>query len=77
MLNSIDIFVTFAALIVAVLMLMFRMAWPLIQRPIYALQRMSHISRKGWLWSAGVVMLTFSVTGFPGWMKTLFEKLGH
>jgi hypothetical protein len=77
MLNSIDIFATFAALIVAVLMLTFRLVWPLIQRPIYALQRMSHISRKGWLWSAGVAMLTFSVTGFPGWMKTLIERLVH
>lgn len=75
MLNSIDVFATVAALIVAVLMLMHRMAWPLIQRPIYALQRMSFISRKGWLWRAGVALLTFAVMGFPGWMETLVGRL--
>lgn len=77
MLNSIDVFATFAALIVAVLMLVHRMAWPLIQRPLYAIQRTSHITRKGWLWSVGIALLTFSVTGFPGWMKALFERSGH
>jgi hypothetical protein len=76
-LNSIDVFATIATLIVASLMLMHRLTWPLLQRPIYAIQRMSLIRRKGWLWSVGVVLLTFAAVDFPGWVKTLIEGCGH
>lgn len=76
-LNLIDAFATIAALIVAALLLLHRIIWPALQRPIYAIQRMSHINRRGWLWSAGIALLTFAVTGFPDWVKTLFERLGR
>ena len=75
--NSIDVIAALAALMIAMLMLMHRLIWPLIQRPIYAIQRMTLINRKGWLWSAGVALLTFAVMGVPEWMRTLLERLGR
>jgi len=72
-LNSIDIFATLAAFVVAILMLIHRLMWPILQRPIYAIQRVSLINRKGWMWSVGVMLLTYSITGFPEWIKKIFE----
>jgi hypothetical protein len=76
-LNLIDAFAAASAFIVAALMLIHRLMWPVLQRPIYAIQRMSNVNRKGWIWSVGIALLTFAFMGFPEWMKALFARLGR
>jgi hypothetical protein len=75
-LNSIDILVGCAALIVALLLLVHRALWPLIQRPLYAIQRHELIKkRKKWLLHAGVALIILPWHLTLESLKALLEKL--
>lgn len=73
--NSIDVVAGFAAFVLAVFLLLHRLFWPVIGRPLYAIQRYAPIKNKRWLFATGVALIllprhiTFQV------MKALLEKL--
>lgn len=56
-LNSIDFFAGSAGLVVAVVLLVHRLFWPALQRPLYAIQRFVPLQKRGWLWGLGVFLL--------------------
>lgn len=76
-LNTIDILTVVAVLIVAVLMLTHRLVWPIFQRPIYAIQRMTFVKSRRWLWSVGIALLTVAVTRLPEWLESLFARFAR
>jgi len=57
LLNSIDFFAASAGLVVAVVLLIHRLFWPVIQRPVYAIQRFVPLKQKKWLWGVGIFFL--------------------
>lgn len=79
--NSVDAVVILATILVALMLLAHRLIWPLIQRPLYAIQRMEFASpeewnnRKGWLRGIGFTLVVLSIPSLPEWLKALFEKL--
>jgi hypothetical protein len=79
--NSIDIVLVLATLIVAGLLLAHRVVWPLIERPLYAIQRIELVDRgewkkrKSWLWAFGVFLIVIAIPGLPSWIKALLEKI--
>jgi hypothetical protein len=78
--NSIDVVMSLAMLLIAVLLLAHRLIWPLIQRPLYAIQRLEFKNpkewkrRKGWFRVLGVSLIIIAIPGFPEWLKELLEK---
>lgn len=56
-LNSVDVVVGLAALMLALLLLLHRLVWPTVKRPIYAMERFGLIKRKKLLWTAGIVLV--------------------
>jgi len=74
-LNSVDVVAASAALILTVLLLVHRLIWPVLQRPLYAIQRFDVIRRKRWLWGLGVGLIAVAVPGLPTWLKGLLDKL--
>jgi hypothetical protein len=75
-LNSINFAVGSAALVLAVLLLIHRLLWPVIERPLYAIQRFGLISNKKLLWPIGLALITLPTQTSLGWVKSLLEKLG-
>ena len=79
-LNSLDVVVVFAALVVGILWLGLHLIWPLIQRPLYAFQRIDIASQeewkksKKWLRALAVILLCAAIPGLPSWVKELFAK---
>ena len=71
--NGIDIVVGTAAFLLAILLLIHRVAWPLVERPLYAFQRYSPIKNKKWLFGAGVALITFATNS--GKLLELLSKL--
>lgn len=75
LLNSIDVIAGSAALVLALILLLHRLFWPVIGRPLYAIQRYAPIKNKKWLFGTGVALIllprhiTFQV------LKALLEKL--
>jgi hypothetical protein len=73
--NSIDLLAGFAALLLATLLLLHRLFWPAVQRPLYAIYRFAPIKEKKWLVRIGIALLilpyhlTFEV------LKAILEKL--
>jgi len=56
-LNSIDFIVCFAALILATLLLVHHLLWPMIQRPLYAICRFGPPKNKWLTWTIGLTLL--------------------
>jgi hypothetical protein len=56
-LNGVSLLTCFAALLFACLMLLNRFLWPLLQRPLYLLQRYGFIKNKKALWGTGIALL--------------------
>jgi hypothetical protein len=54
LLNAIDLFAGSAALILGLTLLIHRLLWPLLERPLYALQRYRVMSDKKLLWGVGL-----------------------
>ena len=57
LLNSLDVLAGCAFLILALLLLLHRLFWPVIQRPLYAIQRFTPIKNKKWLFGVGLTLL--------------------
>jgi hypothetical protein len=78
--NSIDVVILLASLLVAVLLLLHRLVWPLVQRPLYAIQRIQLANGKEWkrrkrlLWGVGVCLIVTAVPGFPSSALHFLEK---
>ena len=75
MLNSIDFVVAFAAVVVAVLLLLHRLFWPLIQRPLYAVCRYAPLRHKKFMWGVGVTLLFAPCHITINLLKSLLLKL--
>ena len=73
-LNSIDLVVGLAALMLALLLLVHRLVWPTIERPIYAMQRFGLVNNKKFLWTAGITLLLPTYTIFQ-LLRSLLGKL--
>jgi hypothetical protein len=66
--NMIDLFVSLLFVMMALLLLAHRLVWPMLDVPVYALQRIGVIGRRKLMVLVGFMMLSFS-TGFT------FERL--
>jgi hypothetical protein len=66
--NVIDIFVSLLFVIMALLLLAHRLVWPVLDAPVYAMQRVGVIGRRKLMVAVGFAMLSIS-TGFS------FERL--
>jgi hypothetical protein len=75
LLNVINVVVCLAAFLVASLMLLHRLLWPILQRPMYLLQRYGVIRNKKLLWSVGVMLVTLPTNIGIAFWKSLVEKL--
>jgi len=75
-LNAIDFFAGSAALFLGIALLVHRLLWPALEKPLYALQRYQAISNKKLLWGLGLSLaflpthMTFDV------FKALLAKFG-
>jgi hypothetical protein len=74
-LNSVDLVVGFAALILALLLLLHRLFWPTVGRSIYAIQRFGLIKNKKLLWVIGITLVFLPRHSITGLFKSLLEKL--
>lgn len=75
MFNAIDFLVGFAGLLLAVLLLLHRLFWPAIQRPLYAIYRFSPIKKKRWLFATGVALLFLPMHATVRALRTILEKV--
>lgn len=57
LLNLVDILACSAFLLVLIFILLHRLVWPLIERPLYACARFQVIKNKKLLWTAGLVLI--------------------
>jgi hypothetical protein len=73
-LNSVDVIVGLAALMLALLLLLHRLVWPTVERPIYAMERFGFIKRKKLLWTAGIVLVLPTYTIFQ-LLTSLLDRL--
>lgn len=75
MFNAINFFAGFAAFFVAVILLVHRLLWPAVQRPLYAIYRFAPIKEKKWLFRAGVILLFLPNHFTVAVLKAILEKL--
>jgi hypothetical protein len=71
--NVLDAFVASIFGLLCLLMLIHRLAWPIVQRPIYSLQKLGVLRRRRLLTTAGIAVIA-SATGR---MPALFEKIAQ
>jgi hypothetical protein len=57
MFNAIDVLVGSTAFFLALLLLLHRLFWPAIQRPLYAIYRFAPVKQKKWLFRIGFALL--------------------
>lgn len=74
-LNSIDIVAGFAALVLALLLLLHRLLWPVIERPIYAIHRFAPVRNKKLLWGIGIALIFLPKHTTTELLKSILEKL--
>jgi len=74
-LNSIDFVVGFAALTLALLLLLHRLVWTMVERPLYAIQRFAPIKNKRLLWRTGIALVVLPTHTGLGLLRSLWEKL--
>jgi len=75
MFNSIDFFAGLAALFLALLLLLHRLFWPAVQRPLYAIYRFAPIKQKKWLVGIGIALLTLPSHTTLGVLKAMLKKI--
>lgn len=63
-----------AFIVFALIMLVHRVLWPLVARPMYALQRVGIARRSKLLGTMGIILLGFGVGVVPDWLKQLVDK---
>jgi hypothetical protein len=74
--NSLDAFVSLAWFLVAIAMLLHRVVWPLLERPVYALYRYRVFSEhKKLVFSSGVALLGFAVPSVSDALEKLIRAL--
>lgn len=74
-LNAIDLFAGSAAFLLGLALLIHRFIWPLVERPLYALQRYGVIGNKKLLWGLGVALTLIPTHTTFGVLRLLIEKL--
>jgi hypothetical protein len=76
-LNFIDLITCSVFFILAIIMIVHRLFWPIIERPLYSIQRYA-IEKKAWLWGVGGALLLHP-PGLAGLFKWVFVKTmeGH
>ena len=72
--NSIDVLAGFAAALVAVVLLVHRLSWPILQRPLHAMYRFSPLKQKRWLVTVGLILLFLPRHLTVELVKSLIEK---
>jgi len=73
-LNSVDLVACSVFLALMLLMLLHRLAWPLVERPIYACARYGVLRRKKLLWAVGVALI-LAPQGVAFWNWILGKSL--
>ncbi len=73
--NFINFIAGFAAFFLSLLLLLHRLFWPAIQRPLYAIYRFSPIKEKRWLFSLGIALLLLPHQFTIETLKAILEKL--
>ncbi len=61
--NTLNLLTTLLGFVLALAVLLHRMLWPLLQRPLYALQRYGVIRNKKLLWGLGISLLLLTPPG--------------
>jgi hypothetical protein len=74
--NAVDFFAGLAALVLAVLLLLHRLLWALIEKPLYVFQRYKIVRNKKLLWSVGLVLVFLPTHMSVDFVQRLIEKLG-
>jgi len=74
-LNSIDFIAGFAALLLALLLLLHRFLWPMIQRPLYAIHRFAPVGNKKLLWAIGIGLIVLPTHSTIEFLKSLLSRL--
>jgi hypothetical protein len=74
-LNAVDFFAGSAALFVAASLVVHRLLWPLVERPLYALQRYHVITNKKLLWTAGLALALLPTHATLSAFKALLGRL--
>lgn len=75
--NSLDALAILLVISLAILMLIHRLIWPALQRPLYAVQRVPPPNRKAVMWTIGTGLLAYSYAGIPSWIASLFGRVVH
>jgi hypothetical protein len=74
-LNSVDVVVGLAALMLALSLLLHRLVWPTIERPIYAMQRFALVRNKKLLWAIGITLVILPGHTAVELVKSILGKL--
>jgi hypothetical protein len=75
--NSLDVLAILLAISITVLMLIHRLLWPALQRPLYAVQKVPLLQRKAAMWTIGTGLLAYSYAGIPSWIASLFGRVAN
>jgi len=75
LLNSVDVLVGSSAVIIGVILLIHRLGWPLIERPLYTVQKLNIIKNKKDLYACGMTLIALPTETVGGAMLHLLEKL--
>lgn len=79
MFNSIDILAGSAALLLALLLLLHRLFWPAIQRPLYAVYRFAPVNvplkEKKWMFTIGLALLFLPYHLTLALLRAILDKL--
>jgi polyferredoxin len=67
--NFITVLVAILFIVLAFIMLLHRVFWPFLARPIYALQRLGIARRNKLMITLGLALLGFAIGGIPAWLK--------
>lgn len=72
--NVLTTLIAFAFLIHALLMLAHKFFWPLIERPVYALQQLGIAKRNKLLGVVGITLIGLAAGITPSWLKEVIDK---
>jgi hypothetical protein len=75
-LNAVSFVVGSASLFLAFLLLLHRLVWPVIERPLYAIHRFGLIRNKNLLWKIGLALVTLPTDSGVSGLKHLVQKFG-
>jgi hypothetical protein len=73
--NGLDAFIALIFILISLLMLTHVLVWPLLQRPVYALQRLGIVKRRAFLVSVSLVFLSLATGGVNQLLQKASEAL--